>query len=105
MVFKVLKRRLDCKDNFTFFIGASCWESYQLQGEIDRGYWLPFSAPSVMATSKQCIEGDAEIYSHIQSRDLWHGVMSSLGDKEAKIASLMSRKGTSEMDDNACDDI
>ncbi|KAL7536505.1 hypothetical protein ACHAWF_005481 [Thalassiosira exigua] len=37
------------RDDFSFVIGASCWAPGQLANEIERGCWLPFRGPPLIA--------------------------------------------------------
>ena len=45
-------------DDFSFVIGAACWAPGQLEHEIERGWWLPFSGPSTMALTGMCDHND-----------------------------------------------
>ncbi|KAL3823827.1 hypothetical protein ACHAXA_004099 [Cyclostephanos tholiformis] len=42
------------RDDFSFVIGAACWAPGQLEHEIERGCWLPFSGPPAMALTGIC---------------------------------------------------
>ena len=45
-------------DDFSFVIGAACWAPGQLEHEIERGCWLPFSGPATMALTGICEHND-----------------------------------------------
>ena len=79
-------------------IGASCWESGQLESEINKGYWLPCSAPPIITLTGQSQNGKSSTKSN-----LWLSMMSSLGSHEARLANLLDKEVRSE-DGNACDD-
>ena len=86
-------------ENFTFFIGASCWETHQLQGEIAKGYWLPFSGPATMAIYGQ----DKKTEKDAEATNVWLQMMSSLG--EEAIAHLISKNKDNTHYGDACDDV
>mmetsp|Transcript_3790 Transcript_3790/g.5477 ORF Transcript_3790/g.5477 Transcript_3790/m.5477 type:complete len:662 (+) Transcript_3790:40-2025(+) len=96
------------RDSFSFVIGASCWETGQLEGEIERGYWLPFSCPTTIAhTGTFEHEGDVEKEQPVRrgKSDLWLSTMNSLGLQEGRLASFINEiKGRNE-DGDACDEV
>ncbi len=94
-------------ENFTFFIGASCWETHQLQGEISRGYWLPFCGPTTIAASGLNVgdQNDVVLSPESKSSDLWLKIMRSLGGYEAKFANLMLKNKGSNDSGDGCDDV
>ena len=85
-------------DAFSFVIGASCWESGQLESEINKGYWLPCSAPPIITLTGRSEDDKGDIKSN-----LWLSMMCSLGNHEARLANLLENEVRSE-DGNACDD-
>jgi hypothetical protein len=46
------------RDDFSFVIGAACWAPGQLEHEIERGCWLPFTGPPTMALTGMCEHND-----------------------------------------------
>jgi hypothetical protein len=48
-------------DDFSFIIGAACWAPGQLEHEIERGCWLPFSGPATMALTGICEHSDVPV--------------------------------------------
>lgn len=76
------------KKSFSFVIGASCWEDGQLESEIEKGYWIPFSGPPQIAFSGACdIEGVDGVVG--TESNLWVSVMSALGADEGRLAQMV----------------
>uniref|UniRef100_A0A6V2EJM3 Uncharacterized protein n=2 Tax=Ditylum brightwellii TaxID=49249 RepID=A0A6V2EJM3_9STRA len=94
------------QDDFSFVIGASCWEVGQLESEIARGYWLPCKGPPRMALTGMCehadCNGDNEQGSEPKN-DLWLSMMCALGEEEGNLAHMLI---DNEYDENgeACDE-
>jgi len=94
------------KDNFSFLVGASCWEYGQLESEIARGYWLPCRGPpqtTFTGTYDHHLQnadeiGDDDGGGGGTTGDLWLSAMCALGEGEGDLAYLMSDK---EDDDDA----
>ena len=100
-------RSLSLIDAFSFVIGASCWESRQLEGEIARGYWLPCNGPPEMTLTGECfsLETGPENDKLTPESDIWLSMMCAMGDHEARMAQFVF--GDKHRDENgeACDDI
>jgi len=89
------------KENFSFLVGASCWEYGQLESEISRGYWLPCRGPPQTTFTGTC---DHQLYDAESDEDededncgggctteeLWRSTMCALGEGEGDLAYLMS---------------
>merc|ERR1712154_587455 len=75
------------RDAFSFVIGASCWESGQLESEINKGYWLPCSAPPIITLTGRSEDDKGDIKSN-----LWLSMMCSLGNHEARLANLLENE-------------
>jgi putative AlgH/UPF0301 family transcriptional regulator len=91
------------KDSFSFVIGASCWEDGQLESEIEKGYWIPFSGPPQIAFSGACDISGVDGISVTES-SLWVSIMTALGEEEGRFAQMME---TIEYDNNGlpCDEV
>ena len=49
------------RDDFSFVIGAAAWSEGQLEHEIERGCWLPFTGPPQMALTGICEHNDVTL--------------------------------------------
>ena len=76
------------EENFSFIVGASCWEPGQLEGEIEKGYWIPCSGPPDIAFSGSCVVKGAENMS-VADSSLWVSMMASLGEQEGRMAQII----------------
>jgi putative AlgH/UPF0301 family transcriptional regulator len=92
----VLSGSLD-RDDVTFFVGASAWQPGQLEGEVERGCWLPCRGPPEIALSGTCAHIPATKDDPRPLTDLWLSMLSSCGEAEAEFAHLMS------VDNGDCD--
>jgi hypothetical protein len=101
------------ESDFSIIVGASCWSPGQLQSEIDRGCWLPFTGPLNMAMTGMCdhndiaeqVSGKLSMYpprpsnsttmkqsrAHVErpKMDLWLSIMCALGEGEGDLAYAM----------------
>jgi Putative transcriptional regulator len=91
------------KDSFSFLIGASCWESGQLESEVEKGYWIPCSAPPEIAFSGLCNLKDIHDVQTSES-SLWVSMMAAIGEEEGRLAQVFEDV---EYDENAypCDEV
>jgi len=88
------------KKDFSFVVGASCWESGQLQREVMRGYWMPVSGPVEIAFDGDCLH-EKSFYEAKPQKNLWLSMMCAIGEDEANLAHLtMQKKEVCEV----CDD-
>ena len=76
------------EENFSFIVGASCWEPGQLEGEIEKGYWIPCSGPPDIAFSGSCVVKGADNMS-VADSSLWVSMMASLGEQEGRMAQMI----------------
>lgn len=92
-------------DDFTFIVGASCWENDQLESEVAKGYWLPCSGPPSIAMTGQCQHDDEfnEGNTIPAKSDLWLSMMCAISNHEARLANLLFEEKHSENGD-ACDE-
>ncbi len=92
-------------------MGASCWETGQLEGEIAKGYWLPFSCPTTVAYSGKCEQEEEDNLDQQQplkkggKSGLWHSMMCSLGPQEARLANLIIDERQHNDNGDACDEV
>lgn len=101
------------KMDFSFVVGASCWESGQLESEIKRGYWLPASGPMEIAFGGKCHHEDYpysksneeknDEYQYKPVDNLWLSMMCAMGDEEGDLAHLMLEDDYDELGE-VCDD-
>lgn len=95
-------------DDFTFVVGASCWDCGQLESEVARGYWLPCTGPPAIAMNGYCdhnaILAEEERSSLKIEPDLWLSMMCALSSQEARLAKLLLDEVQNE-NDHACDDL
>lgn len=91
------------QDSISFLIGASCWESGQLESEVEKGYWIPCSAPPEIAYSGLC---DLKDIHDVQASEssLWVSMMAAIGEEEGRLAQIFE---DFEYDENGypCDEI
>lgn len=100
----VLTGRLDNREDVSFFVGASCWSPGQLEGEIERGFWLPCRGPPEIALSGICDHEPTEKGRPRPKADLWLSMLSACGEEEAELAHLVwSDDGKDECGD-PCDE-
>lgn len=101
------KGRLD-QDDLALFLGCSVWSEGQLEGEIERGSWLPCSAPAAVALTGICDHEPpaAAAGSSAGQRpeaDLWLSMMSALGEHERELAHWVFRDDGEDENGAPCD--
>mmetsp|Transcript_7095 Transcript_7095/g.10167 ORF Transcript_7095/g.10167 Transcript_7095/m.10167 type:complete len:610 (+) Transcript_7095:61-1890(+) len=105
--------------NFSFIVGASCWESGQLEREIEKGYWLPCLGPPDIALKGKCEHAELDLNSSNKENnggessttlnesrpksDLWLSMMCALGEEEGIMAHLLL-DNICNINGRACDD-
>lgn len=113
----VIDEEMD-RDDFSFLIGASCWEVGQLESEIARGYWLHCCGPPQIAHTGTCEhvdqishESDDNHKNDIGNNepsgpksDLWLSMMCAFGDDEANFSHSLLENNHDE-NGNPSDDV
>jgi hypothetical protein len=91
------------EESFSFVVGASCWEPGQLEGEIEKGYWIPCSGPPDITFSGSCLVHGAGNM-RVSESSLWVSMMASLGEEEGRMAQIIE---DFEYDENGlpCDEV
>ena len=91
------------EESFSFVVGASCWEPGQLEGEIEKGYWIPCSGPPEITFSGSCLVHGAGNM-RVSESSLWVSMMASLGEEEGRMAQIIE---DFEYDENGlpCDEV
>jgi putative AlgH/UPF0301 family transcriptional regulator len=92
------------KESFSFVVGASCWEEGQLENEVERGYWIPCTAPPHIAFNGRLssfVHGGDE---KKDGTDLWVSMMSAVSEEDGILAKMIRN---SDFDENSypCDDL
>jgi putative AlgH/UPF0301 family transcriptional regulator len=78
-------------DDVSFYVGASCWDVGQLEGEIERGYFIPCRGPPSISLTGSCERvGDDDKDMNRPKADLWLSMMCAMGEDEANLAHLLS---------------
>lgn len=91
-------------ESFSFVVGASCWEEGQLENEVERGYWIPCTAPPHIAFNGRLssfVHGGDE---KKDGTDLWVSMMSAVSEEDGILAKMIRN---SDFDENSypCDDL
>jgi putative AlgH/UPF0301 family transcriptional regulator len=107
----VLEGKL-AKDCVSFVVGATAWSPGQLQSEIERGWWIPCTAPlHTTLTGKYALHSLSDNHQKIvaspvttlESQSLWQSLMAGIGEGEAKLAFIFRENRLDENSD-ACDE-
>jgi hypothetical protein len=108
----VLEGKL-AKDSVSFVVGATAWSPGQLQSEIERGWWIPCTAPLHMTlTGKYALHTRSDNHhpkiiespiTILESQYLWQSLMAGIGEGEAKLAYIFRENRLDENSD-ACDE-
>jgi len=99
----VLSGNLD-REDCSFFVGASSWAVGQLEGEIERGCWLPCRGPPEIAHSGICDHEPTPKGSARPKADLWLSMLSACGKDEAELAHLVYNDDGNDELGAPCDD-
>ena len=86
-------------DDYVFIVGASCWETGQLEREITQGYWLLCEGPLLFDHLLRAIRKEGE------EAEIWEEFTSSVSKLDAELASVLSETVDDDDDENglACD--
>ena len=79
-------------------MGASAWESGQLEREIKQGYWILCEGPSLCYHLQNALTGDYKY----DPADTWHSFTKDLSKEDGELALVLSE----DIDDEnglACD--
>lgn len=69
-------------EDYLFVIGASCWETGQLENEIKQGYWLGCEGPLLFDNVLKILAEDKDPI------DLWISFTESVSREDGILASL-----------------
>lgn len=94
------------REDVSFFVGASSWAAGQLEGEIERGCWLPCRGPPDIAYSGICDHLPCEDGKSSRPKaDLWLSMLSACGEDESRLAHLMYHDNGESPHGQPCDEL